>query len=267
MEAAPAIQNAIDALKTSNDGAVRRLFKALMSYTGSKPEEVISQFEPEVVLLAWLLAAANAAGVAQRRANKSTQWNQQWLRASNYAPTLGGFLASGMGLSAVPAAGLNSVLFSLFSYFDAKMDVTPTLGQASFGAAYKALMITADLGYLVDNDLESMFLEHLTEIILYGQVYTKFSKLDMPYPTTGTLSTSWKRKWCTFVNDEFQSWIRAMFRVNVTVPRTTNVDGLVSERVNKCGSGTFEDLAAWQRSVRNHRSLLRMRIRRPFESR
>lgn len=253
------LRRAINALRTSRDAGVRSLYQQLLQYAGSKPQTVIAKFEPQVVLLAWLLAAAQAGGGLRRSANKSSQWNQQWFRFSPYAATLGGYLAGYAGLAGAPAAGLNAAIFALFSHFDAVTDVSPTLGQASFGAAYKALMISSDLGYLVDNDLESQFLEHLADIVVYGEAHTAFSKLPLPLPTTTTQSESWKEGWCRFINDEFKCWIRAMFRVKVTVPGSTVVDGLRHTRTKTCGSGSFEDLASWQEAVKERRQLLRGR--------
>lgn len=257
MEAAPVIQRAIDGLRLSKDGGVKRLFEQLARYAGKEPRRIISKFEPQVVLLAWLLAAAEAGGRLRRDQNKGTQWNQQWLSASANAATLGGWISGYFGLGSIPAAGLNSVVFALFSYFDSVMDVSPKLGQASYGAAYKALMISSDLGYLIDNDLESEFLAHLADIVLYGESHTKFSRLPMPLPTTDTQANTWKREWCKFVNDEFRCWIRAMFRVKVSVPNSTEVDGLRHVRTKTCGTGTFQDLADWQEAVKERRQLLR----------
>lgn len=283
MEAAPALARAIDALTTADDSRVKAFFRRLTAAVGRNedPQAFFKEQNPEVVLLSWLLAAATAGGAAVRERNAKGQWNQQWTAATSWAATVAGWVSSypaaaaaaaapnatlpvvGVGAPAVAGAAAGgaagAAIFALATYFDKVTDVSPALGQASYGAAYKALMITADVGYLIDNDIESEFLAHVADIVVRGDTSSQFSPAMMPMPTEGTHAEAWRTEWCEYINEEFACWIKAMYRVDVRPVEhmgAGDLNGLHADytRKNHCGAGSFTDLAAWQEDLRAFRA-------------
>ena len=252
MSAVDALNAAIDNLTGSTDSRVQALIRRVAGRERVVPRAVLAEFEPQVLLLAWLLAAAGAGERANSDRNKRSQWNQQWFKATAWADTVA--QASGAAELARPVGPL---IFALASYFDTVTDTSPESGQPAFGAAYKALMIDAPLGYLVDNAFEAQFLKHVGDIVVRGGEHLQYSDVPLPMPKGSTKSTEWKKQWCRYVNAEFRAWIRAMFMVEVEVLRAVNVNG-VRGSTQGCGKG-FADLAAWQNALPRRRAAARDR--------
>lgn len=149
MGAAAALTKAQGALTGATDSGLQALLRRARTFTGKLPTSVLSDAPPEVVLMAWLLAAAEAGGAATRARNLSTQWNLQTYRATPWAATVAGFLAPSAGDAAAAATGsqvayyaapgaVSKLVTVMATYFDSVTGVSPALGKASYGAAHMA---------------------------------------------------------------------------------------------------------------------------------